>query len=148
LISIVLGAKAPAVRNDIVAGMINQYYAFVGEDQLAQAPVSPLSTTIFAGKEEEISDSGSVIYMTRVVRTLHTVYKGETLTTIADMYDCPLADLKKWNRLRTSTVKPGKKLIVYSKVRAKADSASLTRITIPKETILPTASAAAIAPKP
>ena len=122
LISIVLGAKAPGVRNDIVADMINEYYTTVGEEKLAQCPTAPVSTTVYTGKEEEASEAGSVVYQTKIVRTLHMVNKGETLANIADKYACSLTDLKKWNRLRTAVVRPGRELIVYSTVRAKVDS--------------------------
>lgn len=40
----------------------------------------------------------------------HTVKKGETLSTIARKYNCTVADLKKWNNLKGSTVKVGQKL--------------------------------------
>lgn len=136
LISIVLGARSPDVRNNIVANMLNDYYSSVGEEKLtqSQSPNAPIETTLYTGKEEEATDSGSVIYETKITRTLHTVNKGETLANIADKYDCPLADLKKWNRIHSSYVKPGRKLIVYARVRVKDDFTAVQQATAVKET--------------
>lgn len=43
------------------------------------------------------------------VRT-HTVKKGETLSSIAKKYKCTVSDIKKWNGLKSNTVKVGQKL--------------------------------------
>lgn len=40
----------------------------------------------------------------------HTVKKGETLSSIARKYGCTVAELKKWNNLKGSTVRVGQKL--------------------------------------
>ncbi|MFL5764838.1 MAG: LysM peptidoglycan-binding domain-containing protein [Bacteroidia bacterium] len=44
---------------------------------------------------------------------IHTVMKGEHLSTIARRYGCTVSDLKAWNGITSSTVKPGKKLTIY-----------------------------------
>lgn len=44
--------------------------------------------------------------------TYHTVKKGETLGKLADKYNCSIADLKKWNNIKGSTIEIGQKLIV------------------------------------
>ena len=44
--------------------------------------------------------------------TYHTVKKGETLGKIADKYDCTIAELKKWNKLKDDTIEIGQKLVV------------------------------------
>ena len=46
---------------------------------------------------------------TPAVKT-HTVKKGETLNSIAKKYGCTVSDLKKWNGLKSNTVKVGQKL--------------------------------------
>ena len=40
----------------------------------------------------------------------HVVKKGETLSTISRKYGCTVADLKKWNNLKSNTVKINQKL--------------------------------------
>lgn len=57
-------------------------------------------------------NSREVLASQEVIK-IHTVKNGEHLSTIAKRYGCTVADLKQWNGIRTSTVKPGKKLTVY-----------------------------------
>ena len=40
----------------------------------------------------------------------HVVKKGETLSSISRKYGCTVADLKKWNNLKSNTVKVNQKL--------------------------------------
>ncbi len=46
-------------------------------------------------------------------RAYHTIRKGETLESIAQKYNLSIAELKKINKLRSSRIITGKKLIVY-----------------------------------
>ena len=43
----------------------------------------------------------------------HKVRKGETLATIARKYDCSSSEIKKWNRLKRSSVYKGQALKIY-----------------------------------
>lgn len=45
-------------------------------------------------------------------RSIHKVKQGETLSHIAAMYKVSVANLKKWNGLKTSNLKIGQKLVV------------------------------------
>ena len=47
------------------------------------------------------------------VQTVHTVKSGETLGKIAQKYKCSVTDLKKWNNLKSNTIRVGQKLKVY-----------------------------------
>lgn len=40
----------------------------------------------------------------------HLVKKGESLSVIANKYKCSVNDLKKWNGLKSNTIKPGQRL--------------------------------------
>ena len=40
----------------------------------------------------------------------HTVKKGETLSSISRKYGCSVANIKKWNNLKSNAVKVGQKL--------------------------------------
>lgn len=44
----------------------------------------------------------------------HKVKKGETLEKIAEQYDVAIADLKSWNKLKTSRINAGETLEVYA----------------------------------
>ena len=47
------------------------------------------------------------------VLKVHKVRKGENLATIAKKYHCTVAELKQWNKLKSTKVPTGKRLTVY-----------------------------------
>lgn len=62
-------------------------------------------------------------------RITYKVRKGETLATIARKYDCTTAEIKKWNKLKKSSVYKGQPLKLYVQtkqpsVKAKAPKAN------------------------
>jgi membrane-bound lytic murein transglycosylase D len=82
--------------------------------------------TIYNFKKDTLN-SNDILASQEIIK-IHTVRSGEHLSTIAKKYGCTVADLKQWNGIRTSTVKPGKKLTVYvtaKKPVAKAASAAV-----------------------
>jgi membrane-bound lytic murein transglycosylase D len=67
-------------------------------------------------KAGEISKD-SLLYaakQTENLSTRHKVRKGEKLISIAKNYNCTVADLKTWNKLKQNTVKTGTILYVYN----------------------------------
>jgi len=44
---------------------------------------------------------------------VHTVRSGDTLSGIASKYRCSVSDLKRWNGLRSTLIRPGQKLRIY-----------------------------------
>lgn len=48
-------------------------------------------------------------------RSIHIVRSGENLGLIAKRYRCYVSQLKQWNNLRSNTIFPGQKLIVYAR---------------------------------
>ncbi len=44
----------------------------------------------------------------------HTVRKGETLSKIANKYNCSITEIKLWNKLKSAYIRPGQKLFVYN----------------------------------
>jgi membrane-bound lytic murein transglycosylase D len=50
-------------------------------------------------------------------RVTHKVRKGETLATIARKYDCSTSEIKKWNKLKKSSVYKGQSLKIYVQVQ-------------------------------
>jgi membrane-bound lytic murein transglycosylase D len=47
-------------------------------------------------------------------RNIHVVRSGENLGLIAQRYRCSVSNLKSWNNLRSNTIYPGQKLVVYA----------------------------------
>jgi len=56
----------------------------------------------------------------------YTVRKGDGILTIAKKYNCSIAEIKSWNKLKSNRIEPGKKLIIYS------DNSLATVVSKPK----------------
>jgi membrane-bound lytic murein transglycosylase D len=59
-------------------------------------------------------------------RVTHKVRKGETLATIARKYDCSTSEIKKWNKLKKSSVYKGQALKIYVQVQQPAKTPKVT----------------------
>jgi len=46
-------------------------------------------------------------------KNYHVVKNGENLGLIAKKYNCSVSDIKNWNNLKSNTIQPSQKLIVY-----------------------------------
>lgn len=101
-----------------------------GETNVLTLPSDKIGA--FVANEEKIYNylktdslhSKEVLASQEVMKT-HTVKNGERLSTIAARYGCTVADLKQWNGLTSTTVKPGKKLTIY--VHTKPQSATVNK---------------------
>lgn len=130
LVSIVLGAKSPYFRNDLVADMMNNYFGLLGLGQLGALPVDstmarlvtdslgryPATLSVeqlYSGRSNENPGYRKVYVKTKKT---HIVKKGETLYGIADKYKCFASNIKKWNRLKSGQLKAGQRLIVYQTI--------------------------------
>ena len=93
--------------NRITAYFASLNSIFVPEDIDA---ASPVATT---------AGSGNYEFVTKTVKKVHSVRRGENLSIIAGRYDCSVSDLKHWNRLRSTRIAQGQRLAVYVTVREK-----------------------------
>ena len=66
----------------------------------------------------KVQDNSDYDYVTK--RVTHKVRKGETLATIARQYDCSTSEIKKWNKLKKSSVARGQSLKIYVQVKEPA----------------------------
>jgi membrane-bound lytic murein transglycosylase D len=87
-------------------------------------PVAPSYNRNRYERDEETTasaENGTVKYetVTKRVKKVHTVRKGENLSAIAGKYDMTVGEVKKLNRLRSSAVRKGQKLNVYAYVKTK-----------------------------
>lgn len=60
---------------------------------------------------------GAIIESIAEVKKTHVVKGGEKLSNIARQYGVTVADLKSWNYIGAKGIKPGKKLVVYVRVK-------------------------------
>lgn len=136
LISVIYGCSSPWVRNGIVANMMNRYYESIKLGRLGETlpdltasrlfvdSVSRGLASITVAQEEkaqlpEGEDANTYAYKTirEKVRKSITVKRGDNLGSIAQRYNVTVSDLRKWNRLKGSTIHPGQKLAVYTTVK-------------------------------
>ncbi len=67
-------------------------------------------------------------------RNIHIVRSGENLGVIAKRYRCYISQLKRWNNLKSNTIYPGQKLIVYGGGSQVAQSTNYTKRSNEKST--------------
>jgi membrane-bound lytic murein transglycosylase D len=79
----------------------------VGQKLLVSAPAEQATT---AASERPKAESKAPAKKAKTIR--YTVRRGDTLGSIADRYDCTIAELKAWNNLKGSTIYAGQKLVI------------------------------------
>ncbi len=120
LISIVLGARSPNLRNEVVKDMINDYYSYIGLDKLGPNCSAPTyaSASVSADNSSETNEDESENVVTVSTPTkikskpaaasvqpkskyiIYVVQPGDTLSSIAKQYDvASIAKLKAVNKI-------------------------------------------------
>lgn len=114
LVAIVLGCRAPQIRNLVVRDMFNDYYTSIGLDKLGPSCPNPLSpaSPLFAST----SSDGEYIITKETVKKIHVVKSGENLKKIATHYKCSTNDIATWNKktVRKGVIRSGQKLVLYT----------------------------------
>lgn len=135
LIGIVFGCSSPYVRNGIVANMMNRYYEAIKMGRLGETlpdlaeskafidSVAQGLATIRVSQDYQFSGNNatdeSFTYKTitqRVKKTI-VVRNGDNLGKLADRYNTSVSNIRKWNGLRSTVIRPGQKLHVYQNVK-------------------------------
>lgn len=87
------------------------------------------STMIRPGQKLVVYSSGAPMaqagekpVMRSNTSTTHTVKSGENLGLIAKKYKCSVTDLREWNNINSSVIRPGQKLRVYPPAEQTAQS--------------------------
>jgi len=141
LISIVLGVNGPYLRNEIVAGMLNNYYETIGCGPMISSTGGPVAKKSLVhdpvGDEIAAESDSNVTYKTVWVkqRKSHTVRSGETLSEIADRYNTTYQQVKKWNKMSSTRIMKGQKLYVYVNVPKKVAVKNIDVLDNEDETI-------------
>lgn len=134
MISIVFGVRSPWVRNSIVASMLNSYYDAIKIGRLGDATPDLAQSRLYLDSvnrglavihpqvEQRHKDTSDESYaytykiVTQKIKKPYTVRKGDNLGRIADRNNVAMADLKHWNNLKGSVVRPGQHLNIYTTV--------------------------------
>lgn len=80
----------------------------------------------FEAVKASYNETSPVKHKERELPAFHTVKRGESLASIADMFGCEVQDIKVWNNLHSLKVKPGVEL------RVSAPSSSDDKYSVPK----------------
>lgn len=108
-------------KGETLGGIAKKYHTSVSK---LQSWNNLKGTTIRPGQKLVINSSytsagdqnetpGSSPAKTSGEQSYHVVKSGENLGLIAKKYKCSTDDLKKWNNLRSNTIQPNQKLVVY-----------------------------------
>ncbi|MCD8288208.1 MAG: LysM peptidoglycan-binding domain-containing protein, partial [Porphyromonadaceae bacterium] len=125
----------PQYRRDVIPATGSHPYALVLPDTVAYA---------FAEEEDSIGNYQAEFYARRVTAELaqaantpvqgyHRVKSGENLSVIAYRYHTTVANLKKWNNLKSNNIYPGMRLVVRSSA-AKNSSSTAAKTTAKAQT--------------
>ncbi len=79
--------------------------------------------------EEDGSPIDPTTYVSKVVKKYHTVKRGEHLSTIANRYCCTSTDIKRWNKLRSTKIHSGQKLLVFVTSKQKVEPRAAVETT-------------------
>jgi len=72
----------------------------------------------YEASQFKVQDNSDYDIITKKIT--HKVRKGETLSTIARKYDCSTSEIKKWNKLKKSSVYKGQALKIYVQAKQPA----------------------------
>jgi D-alanyl-D-alanine carboxypeptidase len=121
LIAIAIGAPSREIRASFIATLFDSYceklnigklgYSdeeFLAYQQRQEKKPDPLSD---ASLQETSASTFKTVWIRE--KKIHIIRQGETLTSLAQRYQCRVSDLRKWNRLSSTRLIKGQKLIVY-----------------------------------
>lgn len=91
---------------------VNTYLANLSNIYKPADPIPGNQLDVLAQLDDEPSN---------MVRKYHRVKQGEHLQSIAKRYHCTVSELKNWNSLKSSKLKSGQKLTVYTPSAKKSD---------------------------
>ena len=93
---------------------------------IGRRTVSQIAPSTDTDEQDEENDS-PIKYknITKQVKKIHKVKRGEFLNKIAMKYDVNMKDIKKWNNKRSSQVNAGEKLVIYVDVKQKVKANSI-----------------------
>ncbi len=89
---------------------IAMYYANATE--LYASLEKPVQENIAANNNTAAEETAETVGSSEPVKIYYSVKKGDNLGYISDWFDCTVADLKRWNHLKSTRIVPGQKLKV------------------------------------
>ncbi len=98
------------------------------ENYMLRLPIKAMGTFVnnedeiyaFAEAEVEQAEEAQPELFEQPNKVRYKVRRGDALGKIADRYDVSLSELKKWNGMRSNTIRVGQNLIIYPKKNVSA----------------------------
>ena len=130
----------PQFRKDIIPGDNHPYALVLPSQQVLSYIMSEKEilernadsyarrTHVEPGQTTTVLDDGTTV-ATRLVKKTHVVGRGENLRSIAKKYGVSATDIKRWNNMKSSKVKSGRKLVIETYEREPSEGARLTART-------------------
>lgn len=134
--------RLPKNKIDLFASNENAIYAYIDyEDGKRERPHFAVSKP-----ETAVASSGSYNKERSTTTQTYTVKRGDNLGAISGKYGVSVADLKKWNKLRGTTIMAGQRLKIQKTVTVKAPVEEAVAAKKPvKDTISAKTAVAAVA---
>ncbi len=110
--------KVPATRKDLVAANIDSLYALFPS----------------VNSENEFVLNTDPMAKSKVVYKTHVVRRGESLGRISSKYNVSVADIKKWNNMRRSTIVAGQRIKIKKEIPSVQSSPVIARSKKPAST--------------
>ena len=135
----------PQFRKDIIPGDNHPYALVLPSQQVLSYIMSESDilsrdadayarrTHVEPGESTTVLDDGTTV-TTRLVKKTHIVGRGENLRSIAKRYGVSATDIKRWNNMKSSKVKAGKKLVIETVERVSADPVLAANDKTPEQT--------------
>lgn len=80
----------------------------------SNTPLPPYIAVLGSAK----STNSNKIVNTSDKKIFHTVRKGQSIYKVSSIYNVKTSELKSWNRLRSNSLKPGQKLVIYKNLKS------------------------------
>ena len=128
--------------NSVLRLPVNKIAQFLSLESTIYAQSAPSAFPLLPAKFRNVdngltADGGTnANYITKRLRKVHIVRRGETINAIADQYDISVSAIKKSNHLRSSNLKKGQRLSVLALVRVKKPGKRQQQETIVKDSEL------------
>ncbi len=106
----------PEYRKQIIPASVNTPHSISLPYAYAMR-FAEIQDSVFAIPFSDYSDEEPFEYVSK--RRIHRVRRGESLSRIARRYGVKISDIKSWNIIRRNYVRPGKRLVVYTRVKRK-----------------------------
>lgn len=127
----------PQFRKDIIPGDNHPYALVLPSQQVLSYIMSEKDildrdadsyarrTHVEPGQTTTTLDDGTTV-VSRLVKKTHIVGRGENLRSIAKKYGVSATDIKRWNKMKSSKVKAGRKLVIETYEREPSEASKLT----------------------